>query len=222
MGIAKIASAIGFNPDWNYSPAPAIDTTGANLIVVMSAGYNAADLCSDNKGNSWTKLTKRGSSGVVWCYYCLNPTVGSGHTFSVGRNGYGNIEMIMAFSGVKNATAFDQESGRGDVNAASLQPGSLTPAENGELLITGLYNGDARTPTINSGFTREFYYADGTTQNTGAMGYLIQGTAAAINPTWSWSGSVNSSVEMACFKAAAVASANVPLAALIQNGGINV
>src|SRR5262245_1371613 len=64
-----------------------IDTSRATLVVlsVGCATDAAADTPTDSKGNTWTGTTRYSGGGGfanVTFFYCVSPTVGSGHTFS--------------------------------------------------------------------------------------------------------------------------------------------
>src|SRR5204863_2222713 len=91
------------------------------------------------------------------------------------------------------------------------QPGSVTPSQDNEVLVTG-YGGDtnATTATIDSGFTVSdtFAYVGGSNMG-GSAAYLIETTAGAKNPTWS--AGVNGPAIIATFKAVAVAASTVVL-----------
>jgi hypothetical protein len=89
----------------------------------------------------------------------------------------------MAFSGA-NASPFDQENGV----SSGTQPGSINPSEDGSLIITAhcAFGGAATV----AGFTTvSTAFAPGTNM-AGGMAYYIQPTAAAINPTWSETGTL--------------------------------
>jgi hypothetical protein len=98
-----------------------------------------------------------------------------------------------------------------------LQTGSVTPSENNEVLIAGTgIEGTGRTATINSSFTiTDGIAGDGATRMGGYAAYLIQTTATAVNPTWTYSGAVTRvAANIATFKAAAVAATPKKLSAL--------
>ena len=75
----------------NGGTGAALDTTGADLIVVLEAfsNNNGAGTLTDSKGNTWSQLTKQGSGGigatVLW--YARNAIVGPGHRFTITGNG---------------------------------------------------------------------------------------------------------------------------------------
>lgn len=176
-----------------------VTTTGATLIVLWQA-YDSGATVSDSKSNTWTALTNY--SGVATfgrMYYCLNPTVGTAHTFSTSIS-YGAIFM-QAWRGNKVTLPFDQENGSTGTGTTR-QPGSVTPSEANELVVSGIALGSpAVTPTINSGFSATNVLDSGAAYG-GGLAYLIQTTATATNPTWSWSGSANTTGANATFKAA--------------------
>lgn len=169
----------------------AIDTTGATLLVLSVASYSANPVSgiSDSKGNTWTALTARTQLNVRHqFYFALAPTVGTGHTFTVSAGAFVAIgARVLAFSGV---TRLQNE--RGATGTTSpLSTGSSTPLVNGALILTALGSETAATDSIaTAGFTLvgTVGFAGGSNMQE-SSGYLIQSTAAAINPQWSWTGS---------------------------------
>lgn len=168
----------------------AINSTGTSLIVIgltyrQSQGAHVAD----SKGNTWTQCTKYEGSGnqagVVF-YYCVNPTVGSGHTFSNtdggGTSNFGGIS-VFAFSGTATSTPLDQQNGKFTATVSATEtPGSITPTGNGYVVLTTCMNYNGSAPTIPSGYTG-FNWTTATAF-AGGCGYKIQTTAAAENPSW--------------------------------------
>jgi hypothetical protein len=71
----------------NTSPVttPAIDTTGATLIIIAAADDVAPSVPTDSAGNTWTPLTlwDQGTTMLVRLFYCVNPTTSTSHTFTV-------------------------------------------------------------------------------------------------------------------------------------------
>jgi hypothetical protein len=182
-----------------------VDTTGANLIVlnvVYLQGTSPA--VSDSAGNTWTALTQRAAGGghSSRLYYCLSPTTAASHTFTASASTSFPSIYAEAFSGVG---AYDQESGAG-AGSGTVQPGSLTPPSNGALFVCGLGNGGSSGATINSSFNKTGGL-DTSPGNYfgGAIAYLIQGTAGAVNPTWSSTNGGDWSSGMVTFTEAAAA-----------------
>lgn len=179
----------------------AIDTTGAKLITLAITANSVTYTVSDSKGNTWTALTARGS-GLERLYYCINPTVGSGHTFSVASTAQLPTISVLAFSSV-NTPSLDTETGASAAGSTE-QPGSITPASVAEVFVTGYGYADTGVATVNSGF------ATGDTP-VGLAGGLHYGTGTAFrinfpadstarNPTWTQGSSTAQAVAMAAFK----------------------
>lgn len=204
MAIALVASTVK-GTAINGGTTDAIDTTGANLIVLAINQYsNVSVTASDSKGNTWTALTARKSAGGfgTTLYYCASPSVGTGHTFTVsGTGAYPNIGVI-AVSGAA-ASPFDLEEGvSAGTTSTSHQPGSLTPSEDNCLVISSNSNGGTSL-SINSSFTASTVNNTGGSYVGGGIAYKIQTTAGAENPTWSWTTSTVRASAIASFKAAA-------------------
>jgi hypothetical protein len=169
----------------------AINTTNANLLVAAISNGGSPGI-SDSKNNTWTPLTTRtNASFQTRLYYVLSPIVGTNHTFSITGGSYNSL-MVAAFSGI---SAFDAENGADLLGSvSSFQSGSLTPANNGELIVTSI--GTSNEPTsggfaIDSSFTvtdSENYDTNSQTNYAGGLAYLIQASKVIVNPTWSWGG----------------------------------
>ena len=194
----------------------AIDTTGANLLVACASSFDAAahtPTMSDNKTNTWTALTLRGTSSTTetTIYYSVPASVGTGHTFTFTTtvNGFAALG-VWAFAGA-SATPYDTDVGTAaSSSGTSVQPGSITPAQANEVLVACNTLSAAFTSlAINSSFTLsdQVAFASGNNEG-GGYAYLIQTTATAENPTFSWTNTVSTSTAMAAFEAAATATVN--------------
>lgn len=187
----------------------AVDTTGADLLVAVASCYNAISgqvVVTDSKGNTWigltTQLSGDGEDYRMW--YSYNPVVGSGHTFTSDNGGAGYSSIaVAAFSGSQTSPdPKDQQAGTGTSGVTSLQPGSITPSADGELVVTGIGFNATNTMSINSSFniTDQINASSGLRQGV-ALAYKIQTTAAAVNPTWSWGSSSGAGTSQTSFKA---------------------
>jgi hypothetical protein len=187
------------------TPSSAINTTGANLIVlvVARAGSSAP---TDSKSNTWASaMSSPGPVGqTVDLYYCFTPTVGSGHTFQCADTF--SAGAVLAFSNAL-ASPLDQTL----IDSAERTPptaagSSLTPTQNNEIVIAafGGYPADG-TIGINGGFSTPVAVPGTGGLSYGcAISYLIQTTAASANPTWTDAGgSGDIRILMASFKASA-------------------
>lgn len=183
-----------------------VDTTGATLIVIDAAcfgGMYTAGQVTDSKGNSYTKLTTRtnANNDQLCLYYCLNPTVGTGHTFTIGGATYYVSARMLAFSGA-DASSYDQESGRGTLGISPATPGSITPAGNDQVFVLTSNVAATAPGSPTDSFTRQVATnGSGGSYEGGSVAYLIQTTGAALNPYYT-TGSVLCAA-MATFKPAA-------------------
>jgi hypothetical protein len=181
--ISTVATVLGSSG----GTTSAIDTTGATGIVLHVASYDSSAIAvSDAKSNSYTGLTIHAtSSPCSQLFYTVTPTVGTGHTFTVSGSGIYAAIVVYAFAGV--ASYGGQENGALHSGDGPFAVGSVTPSVNGALIVTGLAGDQPTTDTYPSGFTGgvTLPYGGGSNfQNSAA--YLIQGTAAAVNPSWTW------------------------------------
>lgn len=202
-----------------FGASSGVDTSAADFLVSGITGYNQfgyiAPTFSDNMGNSYFNTIIGGDSTSIGqatiMYSQDNPTVGSGHTFTTGGVINAPAHVVQAFSGAA-ASPLDGMSAAGSSSSiTSIQPGSITPTQDNELFVTMLAEcDDAHVPTIDSGFIRSsvFFLSAGNYYG-GAFARLIQGAAAAVNPTWSWTSNVatQTAVAMASFKAAGTVTA---------------
>lgn len=170
--------------------SPAIDTTGADLLVciVCDDSTNTATL-SDSNSNTWTFLTAHANgTNRVRIAYCQGATVGAGHTFKLTGTSSQPSLSIAAFSD-SVATPLDQQNGANDPNNTQLQTGSVTPGQDNELLVFGLGQHaptSAHAATVDIGtILQQAAYNVGISFGN-VLAYQIQTTATARNPNFSW------------------------------------
>lgn len=194
--------------------SPAINTVGATLLVFSVSYLVNNPVVSDSLGNTFTLAvdsgTNAGNQGKR-IYYCLNPITGASDIFTIGTSG-GNVLAvgeITAWSGAAASSVLGPTNSALAPTATTLQPGSVTPTQNGSLIITGVTSQNTGSVTINSGFTiTDQEPLTGGVSYSGAQAYLIQGTAGAVNPTWSGL-TLTSAAAIAVFKPAAVNTAGM-------------
>lgn len=202
MAFSPIASAKG------VGTTSAINTTGATLLIAH-ATYDGTGTLSDSKGNTWTALTERATlsgatRGRLW--YCVSPTVGTGHTATISV-GYGSVELL-AYAGVDTSSPLDFETfSAGGPSGAVTGWGitGLLPANANSLVVLALSvdgsGGDSAS--VDSGFTiRQAQPAVSGTSYGGGVADLIQTTAASVSPNYTWTTAARSIVLAAVFKAA--------------------
>lgn len=184
----------------------AINSTGANLLVVAIA-VDSGTMANptDSKTNTWTGLTQTvvGTDTAIKIFYSFGGTVGSSHTFTQPAS-YGSI-FVAAFSG-STSSPFDQQNGNTQASGTSVTTGSVTPTQDNELIIAVADIANTNTlQSIGGGFTTlDTTNGVNGVNYGGIMGYLIQTTATAANPTISWTGTAEAAARIASFKVPAV------------------
>lgn len=168
----------------------AIDTSGANLLVAVTGGSAfGAGAISDSKGNTWytAAYDYTQSTCLINLWFCLNPTVGSGHTFTVA--GSTASMCVAAFSGAPTTFAVGKSRTGNTASATSITAGSMTPGVDDCLAITALGNRVNTTYSVDGSFsiTDQVNFNNAIQMGVG-LAYLIQTSAAAFNPSWSWTG----------------------------------
>lgn len=193
-GWALVVATAAGSPDGNGVTTSAINTTGADVIFAAVSDFDdaAEAVLTDSKGNSWTftSATAVEPDTRIRIAYCINPVVGVGHTFTLTGTGSFPSLSVAAFSGV-GATPIDQQAGAATTlsGATSIQPGSVTPSEDDELIVTAFSGLPPANVAINSSFIIAAQIPALVPLFFGsAIAYKIQTAAGAENPTWSWSG----------------------------------
>jgi hypothetical protein len=204
MAIALVANCTQTTQGFSSTTTNSCDSTGATLLVVVVASIGTPTV-SDSKSNTWTSLTNYSSGSAVRIFYSINPVVGSGHTFTAASsNSFPNV-MALAFSGTDTTSPFDAQNGGSTSGGTSQATGSVTPAENNEVLVSGAAAGSTGTLSVDSSFTITNAPAPSVGVVWGSAAYLIQTSAGAVNATWSKSGSTTMGAAIATFKQAAAA-----------------
>lgn len=195
MAISIVATSYG-----TPTTSPQINSSGADLMVYpVYLCVGPAANTSDNKSNTITELTQQDETptgyGTV-IGYTEAPTVGSGHD-ATNSQAFAR-QAIIAVAGA-HATSYETQSGlRTTSGVTSIQPGPVTPSVDGCLIVVTLVAVGSGTITPPAGFTVVHNET-----NTAACAYMIQATAATIDPLWSWTNSVGAATALAVFKPAA-------------------
>jgi len=216
MTISLVAHTVKALPTTGNTVA--IDTTGADLIVLAQAQWAGVGIAavSDSKGNVWTHLTPRSASAnYVQLHWCRPTSVGAGHIFTLAGPGtfYGAL-AVAAFRGA-TVVPFDVEAGAfSQIGGTSFSPGPITPTQNNDLVITAVSNGGGSGATIDSGFivTDVLNWGSNVNEPVG-LAYLLQSNAGPVAPTWSWTGSGQVASVIAAFKAVATSIVVTPAVA---------
>lgn len=185
---------------------PTMITSNATLLVACVSSTQVAGTMSDSESNTWTALTAREANGVKSrIYYVANPATDGSHTFTYSTTGGLPALQVLALSGTTLTSVSDGETGA-TATGTSIQPGSVTPSVNNALVVSCLSGEAAATSGISAGYSypgaNQHQVSFVSAQHVlSAQAYLIQTTAAAANPTWSWAGSIDAATSLAVFKA---------------------
>src|SRR5262245_32762550 len=91
MAFTLIGSVSASSTNGNSVTTGSLDTTGANLVVVVFSSYQGGTIVNvtDNKSNTYSNRTVYQFSGDsrVRLSYVASPSVGTGHTFTVSGSG---------------------------------------------------------------------------------------------------------------------------------------
>ena len=187
-----------------------VNTSGANLVVAVGTGCaTTAPTISDSSSNSYSAAGSfQGAGPGVEIFYVSSPTTSASQTFSInacnGSSSFATLE-ITAWSGALSSSPLDQTNGGSTSSSVTtFQPGSITPSVSNALIIAGATTGQTASgsaSSINSGFTISDQNGFSNAVNyAGMMAYLVQSSAAAVNPTWTFPGSGPAAAAIASFK----------------------
>lgn len=180
--ITYIASTGGYVGD-NGGTTTAIDTTGANLVVICEEYFGTSTLSDSVSSPSFTVVTNMtDGTRKLRIVYVAAPTTSASYTVTSSGTGIYSSLQVMAFAGA-NASPFEHLAGDIQGSATSITPGSITPGQNGSLLVSAVQNSAGYIDSISGGYSTNSMLGP-----IGAAAYLIQGTAGAANPTWYVSG----------------------------------
>lgn len=222
--------------DSNDITTGALDTTGDTLFVIVESCYISGTNCSintvpiDSNGNTWHMAVNSQQNGGGASYGTIfyaydksgSPLVtGSGNTFSTNssNSSYPSMEVLTFKGTLTTGNPLDQtnNSAVGTGSVSTVQPGSITPSVNNEVIVSSLTSFDTSlNVSIDSGMTITGQIPGvGGQHFSSAAAYIVQTTAGAINPTWTNAQTVTSlAAGIASFKAGAATS--TPLAPMVK------
>jgi hypothetical protein len=203
MGFRLVASTSAGAPSGGSVTSPAIDTTGANWIVVHRVDFGGAFSISDSYGNAPTDGPGALTEGFMteeFLYY-ENPAVGPGHTFTLGNSRCAIV--VMAFAGIIDidytgpSVQNKSTGGIGGGGGTGFTTGAVTPTAVHALIIAGLGVGSggaaptSGTIAVSGGSLAIDEVVNHTAANNqgNAVAFQVQsGSPAAVAATWSWTG----------------------------------
>ena len=198
-----------------------VDTRTCDLLIIGIASAQNNTTFTDSAGNTWSTHTVYGSTAprVFLKYVVPGAKVSATHTFSYTvTNSYSRL-WILGLSGA-SATPTDQETGAtsGGGTPTELPTGAITPSEDGTLVVSCLgTNSDVTGVGVTA--LGNLVTLGGGAQHGISGAYLDQTSAAAINPTWSWTNAQRASACIASFKLAAGAATTFYTPLTIYSGG---
>ena len=206
-GPALIAGASAAGPN-GPTTTSAINTTGANLIVISLSWQNGITqpAISDSMGNGYIAISSpllNGADVNTQLFYCYGGVVGAGHTFTIGNttgSNYGAMK-VLAFSG-STFYPFDQFTGQWTAGV-SAETGSLTPLFDNELIVTSVsFEAAQASLSVDSGFVQPIGYVNYVSGNNFGNGiaYFFQRPATAVNVQWSGNNTTNFGACIASFR----------------------
>ncbi len=218
-GAAHAAAASGFTAitvlrhrcDSGSSSAAttmAVDMTGATGIVLAITSFQgvASPTPSDSSMNTWTAsaTAENAANEKISMWYVANPSTSAMQTFSVSGVTTFPVVCVVGFSHSKLTAPLDQTSTNTTGADTTLDTGSVTPSEDNEILLVGLAYGPTTgtTVSIDSGFNTPPDNVDYSPGNNfgGAISFLVQSTAGALNPTWTWTAAEKASTAIITLK----------------------
>lgn len=205
---SPLVHAVAGSSNNNSVATSGVDTTGADLLVVIIHDYGASALgtLTDSKSNTWHALTSYQSGTVARCtiFWSKPTSVGSGHTFSFAgaASSFPSITMS-AWSGA-GSSPFDVGNGATTAGASTLATGSVTPSQVNALVIAGFTESSGTPSGINGGFTVTDSLGTSASREGGGHAYLVETSIVAANPTWTNGGSTDMAATIAVFIGGAI------------------
>lgn len=157
-----------------------LDTTGANLIVVMTAYYAPTYNLSDNLQNVWSLAINTGSFPVSDIRYCLRPATSTNHVFTLNANF--QVFTVAAFRGRSNDFSPDQSQQATNPDGSPITLPGITPTAPNTLAVSTVGHGYTDA-AIDSGFTLISSFPRNSNYGMATAYVLIPG-AESVAPTW--------------------------------------
>lgn len=195
--ITLIASTTGAGASTHSGPLTCPNATVYTVEIADGNGVSSFPVSDDN-GNTWTSgapqgFAQGGGASQQWYSYhkgagALVTTAGNTTVVSGGNFPAWSFECWSNTKTGSGNDPIDVQNGSATPTSATSVPGSVTPSGNGALVITLGAGYTSTSNSISSGWT---LLANqpllGGVHFSQAMAYQIQTTAAAANPTWTFS-----------------------------------
>lgn len=165
------------------STTAAIDTTGANLLIVASGNSSdSLDSFSDSKGNTWNRIATPSGGVYGVLYWCAPTSVGSGHTVTSTS---ANAPKIFAAFDIGGTPSEDTSASAYSASASSLSPGAITASDAGNIVFVVAAHSTATSIKSISGGVDFIDVQPGVTSVSfgAALAMLNPSGASAFNPS---------------------------------------
>lgn len=168
--------------------APDIDSTSADVIVVHGTSFSLIPTIASSPSCTWDDRVSETTNNIdtkMW-----TATGCSDASLTITVTGSFPTVVVAAFDGLLSTTYVTGTAFGDTVSGTSIQPGSITPATAGGLMVSAMQTRNPNSAiAVNSGFTiTDQVIRPPAAHDSIAMAWKT-GTASATNPTWSWTDS---------------------------------
>ena len=198
----SLVASTSATPGAGGGATAAINTTGANLIVVEVSEYGGGTF-SDSNSNVWTTIGPYAGRLVLAFLVCLRGAdSGCGSYVFLCRRQPVSKHKRPCFFGVRSGSGtYDQVNHATGSSVTSQAAGSITPSVSGSLVIAALaFDAVISGQAISVGTIQEFVQQANSAHQGGAIAYYVQSAAAPINPDWTWANSSNAAAVVLSFE----------------------
>jgi hypothetical protein len=200
-GATLVAHTAKGSANGNTVTTDAIDTTGADMIVLAMSEYSSGEPISDSYGNTWTTMGALGFGffGTIAFFYCLAPTAGAGHTFSCLPVPTGK-QPALAVSAWSSIVALMDHGNTASATGTSADTDPLTPTAVGQLLVSALVIENADTVSAGAWTILDQIPASASFHPSIALAWNLSPSLSAMHASWTWANnSANHSAIIARF-----------------------
>lgn len=201
------AHAVGKTTIAGDVTTPAINTTGATLVIGAMSGLVGATVGDGGLNTSFNYLTTYTNTGCIKMWYLENPNTSTTHQFATISGQY-EAMAVAAFSGTLTASSLRDSNGN-TATAATISPGNA--GASGDLIFTGVEGNFF----VASGIGGSFTILDSVANIPPSANFSITSAwkiaTGVENPLWTMSASDTLASAIASFKDGGGAGVSTPL-----------
>jgi hypothetical protein len=182
----------------------------ALLVAVVSDNANSAShTCSDNQGNTYTKVANIDNGMGTSQWYAKNVASSGTHNVSVGGASAAIVGLVSEFSGVDTSAPLDGTGATNSGAGVTATTASKTNTNADDVIFAGMGDGGTTETTgaPSGGWTRAGQETDGATYMKSESAYLLAEASAAQSTSWATGGGLSWGATIACYIAAIVVAA---------------